>query len=448
MNTSNSFAALKALVRKDLVLYFSNRRALIMSIVAPIVIAAFFGSVFGSGGDKPSKIPVALTDLDGSPVSKKIAAALTADAALDVQAASEPVALEEVRKGKVRASIVLPAGFGEKAPRAMFGGGEKPVIDVRFDPSQATVLAIVRGLLSQHVMDVVSQTVFGGSATPGGVDFMTDMRKQVEQERGIDAESKSELVAMFTSIDRVQRRNGDAASAAASASGASAAAGGGAFALPFETHATETTSGVDRKYNGYAHAFAGMGVQFILFMGIDIGVGVLLARRLGLWKRLRAAPLSRSLLLGSHIVSGALIAFILMCIIYAAAIFGFGVRIEGSVPGFFVVVAAFALLTSSFGLLIAALGKTPEATRGLAIFATLVMVMLGGAWVPSFIFPQWMQTATLIVPTRWAVDGLDAMTWRGLGFDTAAVAAGVLLAFSALFAAIAIWRFDWEEPRG
>ena len=27
------------------------------------------------------------------------------------------------------------------------------------------------------------------------------------------------------------------------------------------------------------------------------------------------------------------------------------------------------------GLLIAALGKTPEATRGLAIFATLVMVM-------------------------------------------------------------------------
>jgi len=25
---------------------------------------------------------------------------------------------------------------------------------------------------------------------------------------------------------------------------------------------------------------------------------------------------------------------------------------------------------------------------------------------------------------------------------------GVLLAFSALFAGLAIWRFDWEEPRG
>ena len=390
MHASKSLIALRALVRKDLVLYFSNRRSLVMSIVAPIVIAAFFGSVFGSGNDKPAKIPVAVTDLDASAVSQAIVTALQADPTLDVRSVAGPAGLEAVRKGKVRASIVLPAGFGAQGPRALLGSGDKPVIDVRFDPSQAAVLAIVRGLLAQHVMDALGKNMLGSSA-------------------------------------------GDRA---------------GAFTLPFAMHASETTSGIDRKYNGYAHSFAGMGVQFILFMGVEVGVGVLLARRLGLWKRLRAAPLSRAVLLGSHMLSGALIAFILMCIIYVAAVSGFGVRIEGSVPGFFGVVAAFSLLTSSFGLLIAALGKTPEATRSLAIFATLVMVMLGGAWVPSFIFPQWLQTATLVVPTRWAVDGLDAMTWRGLGFASAAPAIAALLAFSALFAAVAIWRFDWEEPHG
>ena len=97
-----------------------------------------------------------------------------------------------------------------------------------------------------------------------------------------------------------------------------------------------------------------MGVQFILFMGIEVGVGVLLARRLGLWKRLRAAPLSRGLLLGSHIVSGAITALVLLAIIYAAAIGIFHVRIDGSVAGFVGIAIAFALLTSSFGLLIAA----------------------------------------------------------------------------------------------
>ena len=93
----------------------------------------------------------------------------------------------------------------------------------------------------------------------------------------------------------------------------------------------------------------------------------------------------------------------------------------------------------------AAIGKTPEATRGLAIFATLVMVMLGGAWVPSFIFPPWLQTASLIVPTRWAVDGLDAMTWRGLGIEAAIVPTLVLLGFAVLFAGLTLARFRWEE---
>jgi linearmycin/streptolysin S transport system permease protein len=168
-------------------------------------------------------------------------------------------------------------------------------------------------------------------------------------------------------------------------------------------------------------------------------------RRLGLWKRLRAAPLSRTMLLGSRIASGTLIASLLMTGIYAAGIAFFGVRIDGSLVGFLVIGIAFALLTSTFGLLIAALGKTPEATRGLAVLATLLLVMLGGAWVPAFVFPEWLQTATLFTPTRWAVDGLEAMTWRGQGIEAAFAPVAAMLAFSAVFALVAIKRFDWEE---
>ena len=180
-----------------------------------------------------------------------------------------------------------------------------------------------------------------------------------------------------------------------------------------------------------------MGVQFILFMGIEVGVGVLLARRLRpVEAAARGAALARPAPRQPHRQRRDDRA-VLLAIIYAAAIGVFHVRIDGSVAGFVGIAIAFALLTVDFGLLIAAIGKTPEATRGLAIFATLVMVMLGGAWVPSFVFPPWLQTASLVVPTRWAVDGLDAMTWRGLGFDAAIAPIAVLLAFSALFAAIA-----------
>jgi len=227
------------------------------------------------------------------------------------------------------------------------------------------------------------------------------------------------------------------------------AAGAGGLSLPYPTREIEAVqagaNAAPVAYNSYAHAFAGMGVQFILMSGVDLALGLLMMRRLGLWKRLRAAPLSRSQLLGSRIVASAIISLIVFAVIYAVAIAAFGVRVLGSLPGFVLVLASFSLLTASFGLLVAALGRTPEATRGLAILATLLMVMLGGAWVPSFLFPEWLQTLTLAVPTRWAVDALDAMTWRGQPFSAALLPSGVLLGFSLLFSALAVWRFRWEE---
>jgi ABC-2 type transport system permease protein len=178
---------------------------------------------------------------------------------------------------------------------------------------------------------------------------------------------------------------------------------------------------------------------------VDLGIGLLALRRLGLWKRLRAAPLSKAVLLGSRVASCAVIAVVVQAVVFAVAIVAFGVRVEGSWAGFVAVLVAFALMTAAFGLLIAAIGRTPEVTRGLAIVVTLLMVMLGGAWVPAFLFPPWLQQASLAMPTRWAVDGFDAMTWRGLGLDAAVAPVLVLLAFAAVFTALAMWRFDWEE---
>jgi len=41
-----SLTPLVAMVRKDLQLFFSDRRAVMMSFIVPIAIASFFGSIF------------------------------------------------------------------------------------------------------------------------------------------------------------------------------------------------------------------------------------------------------------------------------------------------------------------------------------------------------------------------------------------------------------------
>ena len=442
---STSLTPLLALVRKDLRLYFSNRRALLMSIVAPIVIAAFFGSVFGGKRGDNARIEIAVTDLDRSEMSQQIVTALRTDKAFDVIELPEAEAVALVRSGKRMAAVVLPAGLGAQVPRALFNSQLRPEITLHFDPSQSMALQVVEGLLAQHTMSSLGASVLGGQTS-----LVRDARQQVQGNPNLAPERRSELLALFDSIDRVQAGQGAAsapASSSSAASGAAAASAPGGFKLelPYTLRAEEARSLNAAKYNGYAHAFAGMGVQFILFAGIDLGIGLLSMRRTGLWLRLRAAPLSKAMLLGSRILSTAVIAAVLMTLMFAAAIGLFGVRIDGSWLGMVGVVAAFSLLTASLGLLVAALGRTPEATRGLAIFVTLVMVMLGGAWVPAFVFPQWLQTVSLFVPTRWAVDGLDAMTWRGLGLDAALAPIGAMLAFTAVFALIAWARFGWEE---
>jgi ABC-2 type transport system permease protein len=429
--------ALIALVRAEIKLHFANRRAVLMSIVAPILIAAFFGSLFGGSGTKMAGIPIGVVDLDASPLSQRVVAALQADAALKTTVTGEADAIAQVRAGKLRAVAVLPQGLGQHAGAALFGTSPKPQIALHYDPSQASALAIVRGLLAQALMQEVSRATFSADSP-----VMADMKRKTEAAQDLAPERRAELVRMFDSIDAVQRRE------AAQPQATSAPQAGG-LSMPYTTREIEAVqsdaNAAPAAYNSYAHSFAGMGVQFILMAGVDLALGLLLMRRLGLWKRLRAAPLSRAQLIGSRVVASALISLIVFAAIYAVAIAAFGVRVLGSAAGFALVLVCFALLTASFGLLVAALGRTPEATRGLAILATLLMVMLGGAWVPAFIFPEWLQTVSLAVPTRWAVDALDAMTWRGQPFAEALLPCAVMLGFSAVFAAVAMWRFRWEE---
>jgi ABC-2 type transport system permease protein len=375
--------SLAAMVRKDLQLFASDRRAVVMSFVVPIAIASFFGSIFSGPGknSEPPKVSVAIVDEDGSAISTDVLAGARADRNFTVTQPTRGEAREAVRLGRTSVAAIIPKGFGDAAAAALAGDGERPALDLLYDPSHATELVMVRGILTEHVMQSAAKQVFGG--------------------RGAR--------------------------------------------LPFTVAEQAMTSGDNVTYNGYAHSFAGMGIQFLLFAAANLGIDVLLERQRGLWKRLRSAPVSRITLLAGKTLSGTIISLMTLLVSFAFAMIVFGVRIEGSVVGFFSVAVACSLMAATFGLLIAAVGKTPASARGVTTLAVLMMVMLGGAWVPTFIFPRWLQRLTVVVPARWAVDGLDAMSWRGIGMSGAVMPTIVLLGFAAAFALVAAARFQWEE---
>ena len=376
-----------ALMRKDLKLFLLDRRAVLMTVVAPIAIASFFGYIFGggAGNSQPSPISVFVTDQDGSAFSRGIVDRLKADTSLDVKDATAESSRDAVRQGKATAALVIPKNFSVSAGAAFLFGGAKPEISILFDPSRSLEMRILEGVMTGAVMETAGKQMMSGAGAPRG-----------------------------------------------------------GLAPPFRVSSEAVTSGVGVKYNGYAHSFGGMGIQFLLMVGVEVGVAMLLLRQRGVWKRMRAAPLSRGLLLGSRVASSAVTSMATLIILFTFARVVFGVRIQGSMLGFVGVCAAFSLMTAAFGLLIATFGRTAEATRGLAILVTLLMVMLGGAWVPTFVFPKWLRTITVVFPTRWAMDGLDAVTWRGLGFSAVALQISLLFGCAVVFGALAAMRFRWE----
>ncbi len=423
----------RALIRKDLQLFFVDRRALIMSFAIPIAIGSFFGYVLGGQGSQTnqSKIAVLTVDQDRSAISTEIVKRLSEERSLEVKPSTSDAARASVRKGSAIVAVMIPPNFGQDAGRAFFGPQQKPEIALLFDPSHTAERAMVSGMLTGDVMQAVSKEMFTGQS---GRQTVKDSLARVEQSQDLPAQDKTSLEDLLRSVDRWNQQSNQTAAGIASRG----------LTMPFTTREEAVTARQNVQYNGYAHAFAGMVVQFVLFLGIDVGIGLLQQRQRGLWKRFRAAPLSRGVLLGSRAVSAAILAFLVVQVNFLFARLIFGVRVEGSMLGFLGVSAAFALMTAGFGMLVATVGKTPEATRGLSIFATLIVVMLSGAWIPMFLFPQWLQRLTLVVPTRWAMDGLEAMTWRGLGLESALAPIGVLLLCAALFGALAVARFRWE----
>lgn len=409
--------AFMALVRKDLRIFFGDRRAVIMAFAAPILIGSFFGYVFGPKPVKEqSRVRVLVVDEDRSEVTKGL---LANEATVEMVPSELAAAREAVRKGKAPVAIVVPKGFGEAAGQALFGAGKKPEIGVLFDPSHGVEASMVKGLLTGQVMQAVTRT-----------GFKPDAARRAMEGAPMAAGDKAALGRLLDSVEAFQARPGSA--------------GGGGLTVPFWMTDEAVTAGTGVAYNAYAHSFGGMAIQFMLFMGIDVGIGMLLLRQRGLWRRFRAAPLSKGVLLGSRAVSAMVVGMLILGVVFAFAFVVFDVRISGSVLGFVGVCAAFSLMTAAYGMLIAAIGKTAEAARGLATLATLLMVMLSGAWVPSFLFPQWMQGVTKAVPARWAMDGLDAMTWRGLGAEEAVLPILVLLGSAVVFGGVAVWRFRWE----
>ena len=378
-------ALILALAAKDWRLFLADRRAAVLCVAVPILLASGFGLVFGRSpaAITAPTLPLLLVTDGAGPFAEAVAADLLHGPKVQAEVVSLEEAERRVGDRRPGVAVVFPAGFETVAHWLPGRAAEKPAVRILHHPLSASEGQWAEGLVTEAVMRRLAR---GPLAAIGDVS------------------------------------------------------------LPFAVRTEAQTDGHGR-FNAYTHSFCGMTLQYLLFWGMESGLLLLRDRNRSLWGRLMSAPVPLWAVLAGKAVSTATIAFGLVLATFGFGYVAFGVSVGGSWVGFLLLAAAASALAAATGLLVAAVGGTEARARSVAILLILTVSLLGGLWLPAFVLPGWARDAALGLPTTWAMRGLDAVTWQGRGLGSALPAVGVVAAFAAAFLAMATVRLISSEAR-
>lgn len=125
----------------------------------------------------------------------------------------------------------------------------------------------------------------------------------------------------------------------------------------------------------------------------------------------------------------------------------FDLRLRGSAVAVAVLTLGAAAANLALGLLLVAVAGTIQQVNAFANLGSSLLAGLGGAIVPMYLMPRWVQTIAPVTPTYWVMRGYRAVTLDGRGVSAAVRPTAVLVGFAVVLAAGALLRFSAGETK-
>jgi ABC-2 type transport system permease protein len=173
--------------------------------------------------------------------------------------------------------------------------------------------------------------------------------------------------------------------------------------------------------NSVQHNVPAWTIFAMFFIIIPLTGNMIKEREAGLARRLQMMPGSRIHHLGAKVLvflGVGLVQFALMLLI-GKLLFP---RLDlppltlGDHPLSLILMAvATVLAATGYSVLVGSLAKTHDQAAVFGVVSVIVMAALGGIWVPVFMMPQIMQTASMFSPLNWSLEGFYNILLRGSG---------------------------------
>jgi ABC-2 type transport system permease protein len=401
---------------KDLRLIWRDLFTLFWIVGFPVIYAIFFGSVLGGGGDPGrGSLEIAITDFDNTELSQRFTASLASNEALAVEVMSEDEGREAVRRGWRAAHVTIPAGFGDSIG---FTGEGQRAVDVAIDPSRRAEAAYVEGMIMAATFDLIREEMFSPARMR---ENLPEWRAEVAEQENLSVIERTALNSLFGSLETLM----ESVEVLESEQGQQT----DPFQGPNVTDvAVERDS--DQPRSAYEYMFPVAMLWAMIGCTAGFAISLVKERSAGTLLRLQVSPLSRTHILAGKAVACGLANVAVMIMLMVLGRMGFGIRIENPL-GLGLALVSTALCFVGIMMLLSTLGRSVDAVGQSAWAVLLVLAMFGGAMVPRFIMPSWMQSLSDLSPIRWGIGVLEGASWRALTIPELLPGCVILLAMGA-----------------
>lgn len=397
---------IKTICLKDLKLFFSDKKSVLLTFLLPILLITLFAFAFGGiggGGNKPKLIKLLVTDLDNSKESKKLLNSLDSIKGLKLIPTTLEKATKVVRKGKYLGVLVLKKGF----KTAMLNNEAIP-LELKYDASREMEIGMLQSVLMENLMKGI-----GEKAIAKNIENYLDTAFS-----GLTPNMKKKIASSFNSGNSSKNNT------------------------LVDLKMTSVIKDKSNKTNlGLIQAVAGTAIMMLLFSIAEIGGGLLEEKEGGTLKRLLYSPVKPSAILFGKMGAAIVIAISQLFIMFLFAWLAFGLPIFKDVPSLLILIFSVAFAVASFGIFLVAIAKSRKQLSGLSSIIILTMSAIGGSMIPLFIMPEIMQKIAVISVNYWGIQGFYDIFYRSLSITEILPRVFVLLGIGLVMSFISLRLF-------
>ena len=400
---------------KDVRLIFRDRSALILMLLAPFLLTIGMGAVTGrfsgsSTNSGISEIPLVIVNDDQGQLGEALVELFTSpdlDALLEVTVSSDlNAARAAVDNDESAAVIYIPAGFTDSIITPPQQSAPPELVQVEFyaNPTRPTSAGIARAILEQ----------FLGQVEVGRISGEVAVTRLLE----------SGLISPEQAVEVGMRVGTELAQSAGSRSSI--------------TLNNVTGEGSPIEFDILSYMAPGMALMFLMFTVTYGGRSLLVENRQGTLARLLVSPTTVTEVMGGKVTGIFLTGVLQLGILIGGTSLLFNLR-WGDPLAVLALVLSAAFAATGWGLIIAALLKTPGQIASVGSAVMLIFGLLGGSFFDVTMLPKWVQTASLISPNAWGTRGFLSLARGGTITSVTTPILALLLMGTVLFVIAVVW---------